>query len=118
MFILACDLPFVPSELIQLLIETKKAASSDSPHLAVVPRWQGEVEPLCGVYNSEILPTVKRALAEGTYGVQELLRTVPVKVVEVAASLSFAHPNIFMNLNRPEDLQRASELVTKRRESR
>ena len=115
-FILACDLPFVPSKLIQLLVETRKSACSVSKPMAVVPRWRGELEPLCAIYDSEILPAVRAALLERALGVQELLRTVPIKIVEVDANLSFVHPHIFMNLNRPEDLKKATDLVTDRME--
>ncbi len=116
-FVLACDMPFVSSDLVEHVIksvsdEGQETSRADGP-IACVPRWLGRLEPLCALYDPDVLPYVEQALAVGAFGVQDLLETVPIKVVDVGAQHPFYHPELFMNINRPMDLDKAESMFAR-----
>jgi molybdenum cofactor guanylyltransferase len=66
------------------------------------------MHPLCAAYDREILPRVRSALDGGLRAVHELLEKIhSVECVE-GELLQFGDPDLFlMNVNSPEDLDRA-----------
>ncbi len=54
----AVDTPLVSPALVRRLVETDPACD------VCVPRWKGEVEPLCAVYSRRCLPAIDNAFAE------------------------------------------------------
>jgi len=115
-FVLACDMPFVSSDLVEHVIKSVSDEGQETPRkegsMACVPRWLGRLEPLCALYGPDALPYVEQALAIGAFGVQDLLETVPIEVVDVGPQHPFAHPDLFMNINRPVDLVKAESMFT------
>jgi molybdenum cofactor guanylyltransferase len=74
---LACDMPFVPLELLQRL-------AAESGGDAVVPRRASGLEPLCALYRAPMRERVEAALAESRFSLQRLLREAAVRVLGVA----------------------------------
>ena len=113
-FVLACDMPFVSADLVEHIVKSVSDKSGEGSKaggsLARVPRWLDRLEPLCAVYSPDALPYVEQALGRGAFGVQDLLETVPIEVVDVGQQHPFAHPDPFMNINRPMDLDKAERL--------
>lgn len=100
--ILAVDLPFVKSIVIEKLseiaIETKQSS-------VIVPRQtDGRFQPLAAVYLVEnCLPKVRDILDTGkSASVKSFLENVSIKIVK-QENLSFDR-DIFLNINKPEDL--------------
>lgn len=99
--VLGCDLPFAAPALDALL-----AAPSGS---AVVATDRGRPQPLCARYpRATTLAACDRLLAEGALPVRGLLDAVGALGVE-------ADPPALLNINTPEDLARASELLPRGR---
>jgi molybdenum cofactor guanylyltransferase len=73
-----------------------------------VPRHRGAAHPLCAAYDRELLPQVRSALDGGVRSVRAFLAGVdPVEYVEEELR-RFGDPDLFlMNINSPEDLDRA-----------
>src|SRR5437867_833341 len=72
---------------------------------AVVPRWEGDVEPLHAIYAAHCLPAMEASLRAGRYALRDFLGTIRVdyvgeaelrRVRGAAASLT--------NVNTPEEL--------------
>jgi len=99
-FIISVDMPFVDAPLIGKLYDAYEADSSI--RIAVARSDQG-AEPLCGVYSRSLLPQTRRLLQEGEHRMQALL--AEVASVEVGCD----RPEIFANLNTPEDYRRHKE---------
>jgi molybdopterin-guanine dinucleotide biosynthesis protein A len=103
-FVAAGDMPFLPVDLVDYLIGRLQSHGA----AAVVPRHQGGTHPLCAAYDREILPRVRSALDGGVRSVREFLEGAdPVEYVEEELR-RFGDPDLFlMNVNSPEDLDRA-----------
>jgi molybdopterin-guanine dinucleotide biosynthesis protein A len=104
--VLAVDVPFVSSALLQYLV---KRASDFSTALATVPRAGRGWQPLCAVYRRELAETAEKALRAGRYKIDALFDEVKVQAVEEAelAGAGFS-PKLFRNLNTVAELEAAS----------
>ena len=103
-FVAAADLPFLPADLVGFALERLEERGA----LAVVPRHGGTAHPLCAAYDRRILPRVRSALDGGVRSVREFLDSLD-RVDYVERELRrFGNPELFlMNVNSPEDLDRA-----------
>jgi molybdopterin-guanine dinucleotide biosynthesis protein A len=96
-FTAACDMPFLSPEGIALLAAHRVGT------LAVVPRWDGRLEPLHALWSRQALPALERALAEGDLSMQRLAGLVGARVIE-AEAWRVVDPSgrAFLNANTPE----------------
>ena len=103
-FVAAGDMPFLSVALIGYLLERL----DEQGVAAVVPRHGGRVHPLCAAYDRETLPHVASALDGGVRSVREFLKNLDsVEYVEQGLR-RFGDPDHYlMNVNSPEDLERA-----------
>jgi molybdopterin-guanine dinucleotide biosynthesis protein A len=102
--VVACDLPFVSSDLFRHLAKLREGFD------AVVPvQSDGRQQPLCALYRTELcLPVAERLIAMGERKPRALLAAVKTRWVPQADldHLSGA-ANFFMNVNSPADYARA-----------
>ena len=97
-FVLACDMPYVPSALVTYLLDLAQNAD------AVIPLTEAGYHPLCAVYSLACLDPVGRRLAEGRLQVVGILDDVKARVVTVAELDRFGDPHrLLMNVNTPVD---------------
>ena len=97
-FVLACDMPYVPSALVTYLLDLAQNAD------AVIPLTEAGYHPLCAVYSLACLDPVGRRLAEGRLQVVGILDDVKARVVTVAEVDRFGDPHrLLMNVNTPVD---------------
>ncbi len=103
-FVAAADMPFLDENLVGYLLERLE----ERDVCAVVPRHRGRVHPLCAAYDRGVLSQVRSALDGGVRSVREFLEGLaPVAYVEEELR-RFGDPDHFlMNINSPEDLERA-----------
>jgi molybdopterin-guanine dinucleotide biosynthesis protein A len=97
---LACDLPLVRPELLELLVAESSGVE------AVVPRAEGRLQPLLATYSHACLAPARAALASGKRALAAMLDQVKVKVLE-EDRLREADPGLvsFTNVNAWEDYQ-------------
>lgn len=101
---LAVDVPHVPETLLRHLLEC--AAGYD----AVVPISPTGPEPLCAAYGPGCAEPIRRRLAAGERKMTCFWPDVRVRLVEVRADMGFGPPGrIFLNVNAPEDYERARQ---------
>ena len=106
----ACDMPFLSSELLSHMIDLLQDFN------AVVPRWQnGMLEPLHAIYAKSCLDTMKIRLENERLGIHRFLKEINVRYIEEEECRQF-DPELlsFFNINRPADLKRATRLVAER----
>src|SRR5215468_7820308 len=72
LFVVACDMPGLDADVIRWLLARPRSAD------AVVPRWDGDVEPLHALYAVQALPVVERCLVTGRHAMRDFLPTVRV----------------------------------------
>lgn len=104
---LAADMPFLNLALLRALVELAEREGWD----AVVPRVEGEPDPLHAVYSKDCLPAIRAALAAGQRRMIAFLPAVRVRYVD-AGELRRYDPELrsLWNINTPEDLAQAAKL--------
>lgn len=107
--VVACDLPFITRELFARL-HTRISQSVD----AVVPvQPDGLLQPICALYRPETcLPQVEKLIGAGERTPRALLMAVRTEYVlfRELGDLPGAE-NFFLNVNTPEDFERARQLI-------
>jgi molybdopterin-guanine dinucleotide biosynthesis protein A len=105
-FTVACDMPFLMREVARLVID--RAHDAD----IVLPKVGGQFETLHACYAKSCLLPMESRLREGRLkivGFFDEVRVLPIAEQEVAR---WRAPDlVFMNVNTPEELARARELL-------
>ncbi len=107
--VVACDMPFLNTELLRYMVEL--FGDFD----AVVPRLEaGRMEPLHAIYSKSCLDNMKKRLERNQLGVDSFLSTVRVSYVE-RAECQRLDPQLlsFFNINYQSDLDQAIALAAK-----
>ena len=99
-FLLPVDAPFVDESIIDPLV------AADQGEDALIARSQGGAHPLCGLYRRSILPTAQERLQQGMHRLGALLKAVDTRYVD------FEEEERFINLNRPEEYEKAKRLIS------
>ncbi|MEM2912572.1 MAG: molybdenum cofactor guanylyltransferase [Candidatus Bathyarchaeia archaeon] len=108
--LLACDTPFVSSQILAFLIECCVNKS------AAIPRWpNGYIEPLQAAYNTKIACTqAENALNNGELNLRSMIaRMRNIRYISTLV-LQQIDPKLrtFFNINTPLDLKRAESLLS------
>ncbi len=104
--ILACDLPYMTREWIELLLS--RALQSNAQ--AFLPRTPGGLEPLAAVYRRDAYMPLAEAFRKGMRKVTDALAMIPVETfaLEDFAGLEY-NKMVLKNMNTPEDCELAKE---------
>jgi molybdenum cofactor guanylyltransferase len=98
LFVLACDMPFVPAALVEYLVALSVEAD------AVVPQTAAGYHPLCAVYTRACLAPAARRLGDRRLKVIELLEDVRARIVTAAELDRFGDGHrLLSNVNTPLD---------------
>jgi molybdenum cofactor guanylyltransferase len=95
LLVLACDLPQVPTALLERLLAAAQGAD------LTLPRTTRGLEPLCAVYGPRALEGLAERVAAGRFDLQGLAGEPGLEVRELRGEDLDAW---LVNLNRPEDL--------------
>ena len=102
--IIAVDTPFLSADFLRFL--TSRAAESGA--VITTPEIAGYTQPLCTVYSRQFLSIAAHALKSGEYKIVPLFPHDATLTISAAEMAQFAFtPEMFDNLNTPEDLERA-----------
>jgi molybdenum cofactor guanylyltransferase len=105
-FTVACDMPFLHPDVVRLVVA--RAGEGD----VVIPRVGEQLETMHAAYGKACLPPIEERLRAGRLkivGFFESVRVVEIGEMEVAR---FRDPAVaFMNVNTPDELERARALV-------
>jgi molybdopterin-guanine dinucleotide biosynthesis protein A len=107
--VIACDLPFATHELFKRL-----KSFADETVDAIVPiQPDGRPQPVCALYRRQTcLPEIETLIRAGEHTPRALLTNVRTRYVQFAEVRDFpGAANFFLNLNTPEDFERAKQLA-------
>lgn len=107
-FITACDIPFLKKELVETIINSIETGVD-----VIVPESsKGRMEPLCAVYSKRCLKPVENNLIQKELKIEQFFKKVRVKKLSENI-LREKDPDLisFFNINTPEDLARAEEII-------
>ncbi len=97
-FAVACDMPFITSELIECLAGFREGVD------AVVPVVQGYPQPLAAFYATRSLSALREILnGSGRHSLRELLDQLQVRYVD-ESEIQAADLRSFFDLDTPEDV--------------
>jgi len=103
-FVTACDSAFLNPLLIAYLV------SQLAHHDAVVPRWNGRLQPLHAVYRTSVWPFLAEQLDRGELRTTALFERVRTRTVEEGEILKFDPEGAsFFTMNTPEEYAAAVE---------
>jgi molybdenum cofactor guanylyltransferase len=98
-FVAACDMPGLDGDAIRFLL--RRIAAAD----AIVPCWDGDVEPLHAVYAVSCAPVAEASLRGGRYALRDFLARVRVDYVPEAELRGVRGAAVSLtNVNTPEEL--------------
>ena len=103
----ACDMPFLSAPLLADMAGLRDGVD------AVVPVVDGRPEPTHALYSRRCLPVIENRLRAGQLKISGFFDDVAVRYLPENDVRRF-DPDLlsFFNINRPEDLSRAMELVS------
>jgi molybdopterin-guanine dinucleotide biosynthesis protein A len=97
--ILSYDLPLVNEGLFRELLK-----SADDFDITLPALHQGRPEPLCGIYKKSVTDVFHEMIENKIFAVHKALSRVKTNTIVVEESMSFFHPEIFLNINQESDL--------------
>jgi len=107
--VVACDMPLVDHRLVRFMILLTQG------HELVVPRWNGELEPLHALVSRVCMPAIEACLKTGQRRVISFYPDVRLRIVEPhEVGIFDPEGRSFFNANTPEDWQRLLPLLKKR----
>jgi len=102
--IIAVDTPFLSADFLKFL----SARAMASRAIVTTPEIAGYTQPLCAVYSRQFLPIAGQALKSGNYKIVPLFPADGTLKIQDSEMAQFAFtPEMFDNLNTPEDMERA-----------
>ena len=105
-FVVACDMPFLNSDLIAHILTQRQY------HDAVVPMLGGFPEPTHAAYSKACLPHIERRLKSNQLRIAAFFDSVRVRSLAEEEVDQFDPEHLsFFNVNTPDDLSRATALV-------
>jgi molybdopterin-guanine dinucleotide biosynthesis protein A len=106
-FFSACDTPFLKKEMVETVIG-KIEAQID----IVMPETSAGFEPLCAVYSKRCLEAAQNHLEQEKLKITKTFRKSRIKTISEKV-LRQIDPELqsFFNINTPDDLKRAEEMV-------
>lgn len=109
-FICSCDVPFLDLPLVAHLVSCLQGYD------VVVPYWEQRFQPLHAVYRRDLIPVFRQQLDRGELRAGRLFEKVRTRVVREDELRRIDPEGLsFINLNSPEEYQRALALWHKRR---
>jgi molybdopterin-guanine dinucleotide biosynthesis protein A len=103
--VVAADYPFLEPDALRRIL------SEDPVGGVVVPHVDGHPHPLCALYAPEALAAAQDSLDRGELMVMSLLARLPQTIVPQSELGGPAASRVFFNVNTPEDLDRAEEML-------
>jgi molybdopterin-guanine dinucleotide biosynthesis protein A len=106
-FFSACDAPFLKKEVVEAVLENLETGID-----LVVPQTSAGLEPLCAAYSQHCLKAAEEHIRQSKFKIQLALSGIRVKQIPEAV-LRMKDPELlsFFNINSPEDLARAEQIV-------
>lgn len=107
-FTVACDMPFLHPEVIRLVVS--RAGTAD----VVIPRVRDQFETMHALYAKACLPHMEALLAAKRFKIVGFFDQVRVREIPEAEVARYRDPEVcFMNVNTPEELARARQLLAR-----
>ncbi|PYY22596.1 MAG: hypothetical protein DMG62_12780 [Acidobacteria bacterium] len=106
--VLAVDLPLVTPAMLKWISDLRTGAVER----ALIPRVKSRLQPLCAIYHRDLLPEIDKALSLQRSSIHRLLERLSTRIIEEDELIAAGFvPEMFLNVNSPEDLERARAMA-------
>lgn len=106
--IAACDMPFLSAELLAALAKGARAEEAVAP----ASESRRGLEPLCAFYGVECLGPIEAAIDRGDRHVTSFFSEISLRTIPPQSVAQFGDPELlFLNVNTPDDRQRAESAM-------
>lgn len=105
--VLSCDMPLITADLLKHLIASANGCK------AAVAWHKGFAEPLCGIYSRSLIGELEDHIREGKFKLITFLEEMGSRFIEIDERLPFYHPDLFLNVNTPHDVELGEKLIGK-----
>jgi molybdopterin-guanine dinucleotide biosynthesis protein A len=111
-FFSGCDTPFLKKGLIEVLLE-----NMDKNKDIIMPETSAGMEPLCAIYSKRCLNAAEHHIKQNKFKIQRALGNHRLKKIPETV-LRSKDPELisFFNINTPQDLTRAEEMIVTSKE--
>lgn len=99
-FIVSCDMPFIRTKGIEYIM------MHSLDHEITIPVFENHLQPMCGVYNKNILDKWQSLILKDERKLQSMVKLFLLKQLELDYNILF-DANFFKNINTPEELKDA-----------
>ncbi len=98
LFVAACDIPFIQTGVVELII------SKYTGQTAVIPVYEGRPQPLIGIYSANTQEAMRRCLMQNRLSVRDLLQDIRADLIaEEEVRTADPEGRTFVNINTLED---------------
>ena len=98
-FISSCDMPFLNIDIINKILEIGKSNN----YQVIVPRWNGQIEPLHALYHESVLPPLESYIKNNANrSVHKFLKTINCLFLDLDSNQ--ITEKAFANINSETDL--------------
>ncbi len=105
-FVVGCDMPNLTAEYFQFLL------SLDKNYEVLVPRYNGYIEPLAGVYSSSCIKAIRNSLLNNELKIKSFYRQVKLKILTETSIRKIGDPtHLFYNINYKADIKKISKYL-------
>jgi molybdopterin-guanine dinucleotide biosynthesis protein A len=106
-FFCGCDTPFMKKAVIETILENLEPEVD-----LVIPRTAAGLEPLCAAYSRRCLKPAEEHIRKNKFKIQKALSGKRIKMIpEDVLREKDSELQSFFNINCPDDLERAEQLV-------
>ena len=111
--IVSCDMPFLTGDFLSHL----RRRAENSTAQVVVPESSNGLEPLCAAWHVHALSQVQAAFDAGIRKVTEVIKRLPVEVLDQSAWTGFdIEGRLFWNMNTQEDFEQVRQILQRKRQ--
>ena len=107
LLIVAGDIPFITAPALIKLWQEKEDFD------VIIPETPDGLQPLAAIYKQSCIPAIADQLKEKNLKIRRFFNHVLVKVITCSDFPDIYPDNIFLNINSPDDLQKARSLYRK-----
>lgn len=97
----ACDMPNLTTDFFRWFFRQLNPGMN-----ALVPFWQGDVQPLCGFYHQNLLRILQGFEMQGVLKLKQVLREINASTLPVNSDFPGYHEALFTNINSKTAFER------------
>jgi len=108
--VLSYDMPLVNQELISYLLGEWQKEEVLLPALE-----EGRPQPLCGLYRKQVTGALEDLILQKEYAVHNILSKTHSRILKIPEKFEWWDPELFLSINREEDLQKLPSGISLKR---